>query len=73
MQQEEVLCQKILQWNYFCQESDKITNHVIDLQNYYDLINEKVNDYLAWQKTEEGRKASAPIVNENHKEILFNN
>ena len=31
LQQEKVLCQKILQWNYFCQESDKITNHVVDL------------------------------------------
>ena len=37
------------------------------------MINEKINDYLTWQKTEEGRKAGAPIINENHKEILFNN
>ena len=73
LQQEEVFCQKILQWNSFCEESDKITNHVIDLRNDYDLINEKINDYLAWKKTEEGRKAGAPIINENHKEILFNN
>ena len=62
-----------MQWNSFCQKSDKITNHVVDLQNDYDLINEKVTDYLVWQKIEEGRKAGAPIINENHKEILFNN
>ena len=73
LQQEEVFCQKILQWNSLCQESDKITNHVVDLRNDYDLINEKINDYLAWQKTEEGRKVGAPIVNESHTEILFNN
>ena len=73
LQQEEIFCQKISQWNYFCQESDKITSHVVDLRNDYDLINEKINDYLAWQKTEEGRKAGAPIINENHKEILFSN
>ena len=61
-----------MQWNYFCQESDKITNHVVELRNDYDLINEKVTDYLVWKKTEEGRKDGAPIINENHKEILFN-
>ena len=37
------------------------------------MINEKINDYLAWKKTEESRKAGAPIVNENHKGILFKN
>ena len=73
LQQEEIFYQKISQWNYFYQESDKITSHVADLRNDYDLINEKINDYLAWQKTEEGRKASASIINENHKEILFSN
>ena len=51
LQQEEVLCQKILQWNSFCQESDNITNHVVDLRNDYDIINEKVTNYLVWQKT----------------------
>ena len=28
---------------------------------------------MVWKKTVEGRKAGAPIINENHKEILFNN
>ena len=37
------------------------------------MINEKINDYLAWKNIEEGRKAGAPIINENDKEILFNN
>ena len=29
LQQQDILCQKISQWNSFCQESDKITNHVV--------------------------------------------
>ena len=28
LQQQYILCQKISQYNSFCQESDKITNHV---------------------------------------------
>ena len=27
---------------------------------------------MVWKKTEEGRKVGAPIINQNHKEILFN-
>lgn len=27
---------------------------------------------MAWQETEEGKGVGAPIINENHKEILFN-
>ena len=50
LQQQDILCQKISQWNFFCQESDKITNHVIELRYDYDLTNERVTNYLAWQK-----------------------
>ena len=28
---------------------------------------------MAWLKTEEGKRAGAPIINDSHKEILFNN
>ena len=73
LQQQEILCQRILQWNSYCEESDKITNHVVDLQHDYDLIDKKVTDYLSWQETEEGKRASAPIINDNHKVMLFNN
>ena len=73
LQQQDILCQKISQWNSFCQESDKITNHVVELRHDYDLTNERVTDYLTWQKTEEGKRAGAPIINDSHKEMLFNN
>ena len=73
LQQQEILCQRISEWNYYCEESDKITNHVVDLRHDYDLTEKRVNDYLAWQNTEEGKRAGAPTINENHKEILFNN
>ena len=73
LQQQDRLCEKISQWNSFCQESDKITNHVVELRHDYDLTNERVTNYLAWQKTEEGKRAGAPIINDSHKEILFNN
>ena len=31
LQQQEILCQRITEWNSYCEESDKITNHVVDL------------------------------------------
>ena len=56
LQQQEILCQRILQWNSYCEESDKITNHVIDLRHDYDLIDKRVTEYLAWQETEEEKE-----------------
>ena len=47
LQQQDILCQKISQWNSFCQESDKITNHVVELRHDYDLTNERVTNYFA--------------------------
>ena len=73
LQQQEILCQRILEWNSYCEESDKISNHVVDLRHDYDLTEKRVNDYLAWKNTEEGKRVGAPTINENHKEILFNN
>ena len=73
LQQQDILCQNISQWNSFCQESDKITNHVVELQHDYDLTNERVTNYLAWKNTEEGKRVGAPIINDSHKEMLFNN
>ena len=66
------MCQRISQWNSYCEISDKITNQVVDLRHNYDLIDKRVTEYLAWQETEEGKRAGAPIINDNHKEILFN-
>ena len=73
LQQQEALCQRISQWNSYCEISDKLTNQVVNLWHDYDLIDKRVTEYLAWQETEEGKRASAPIINNNHKEILFNN
>ena len=28
---------------------------------------------MAWKKTEEGKRAGAPIINDSHKELLFKN
>ena len=28
---------------------------------------------MAWQETKEGKRVGAPVINENHKEIIFNN
>ena len=73
LQQQEALCQRISQWNSYCEISDTITNQVIDLRHDYDLIDKIVTEYLVWQETEEGKRAGAPIINDNHKEMLFNN
>jgi len=72
LQQQEVLGQKISQWNYYCEMSDKITNQVVDLQSDYDLVDKQVTDYLTWQDEDEGKRVGAPRINENHKEFLFN-
>ena len=63
---------KISQWRHFCELSDKITNQVVELRNDYDQTNKRVTEYLAWQNDEEGKRAGAPKINENHKELLFN-
>lgn len=31
-----------------------------------------MTDYLTWQDEDEGKRAGAPRINENHKELLFN-
>ena len=31
----------------------------------------RISDYLAWQESEEGKKACALRINEGHKEMLF--
>jgi len=63
LQQQEVLGQKISQWNYYCEMSDKITNQVVDLRSDYDLIDKWVTEYLAWQDEDEGKRAGAPRIN----------
>ena len=63
---------KISQWSSYCKTSDRITKQVVDLQHDYDLIDRIVTKYLAWQEIEEGKKAGAPIINDTHKEMLFN-
>jgi len=72
LKQQEVLGQKISEWNYYCEMSDKITNQVVDLRSDYDLVDKQVTDYLTWQDEDEGKRAGAPRINENHKELLFN-
>lgn len=72
LKQEEALCQRITQWNSYCEISDKITSQVVDLQHDYDLIDRIVTENLAWQEIDEGKRAGAPIINDNHKEMLFN-
>ena len=51
----------------------KSHNHVVELQHDYDLTNERVTNYLNWPKSEEGKRAGAPIIIDGHKEMLFNN
>lgn len=72
LQQQEVLGQKVSQWNYYCEMSDKITNQVVDLRSDYDQIDKRVTEYLAWQDEDEGKRVGAPRINENHKDLLFN-
>ncbi len=71
LQQEEILCQRISQWNFHCEKSDNVTNQVIDLRIDYDLVFKKVSDFLNWQKSEEGKREELPRIDEAHKEMLF--
>lgn len=71
-QQQEEMVRKISQWREFCEISDKITSQVVELRNDYDQTNKRITEYLAWKNDEEGKRAGAPKINENHKELLFN-
>lgn len=71
LQQQEELGRKISQWSHYCELTDKITNQVVDLQSDYDQSDRRVTEYLAWQDEDEGKRANAPRINENHKEFLF--
>ena len=44
----------------------------MDLRHDYDSIDKRVLEYFSWQEIEEGKKVDAPIINETHKEMLFN-
>lgn len=71
LQQQKVLSEKISQWSYYCERSYKITHQVVELRSDYDLSERQVTDYLTWQDEDEGKRAGAPRINENHKELLF--
>ena len=42
------------------------------MRNDYDQANKRVTEYLTWQNDKEGKRAGAPKINENNKELLFN-
>ena len=71
LQQQDTLCQRILQWSSHCEMSDKITSQVVDVRLDYDLIDKRISDYLIWQESEEGKKVGLLKINEAHKEMLF--
>ena len=72
LQQQEELGHKISQWSHYCELSDKITSQVVDLRSDYDQSDKRVTEYLTWQDDDEGKRAGAPRINENHKDLLFN-
>ena len=71
-QQQEDMVRRISQWRHFCELSGKITSQVVELRNDYDQANRRVREYMTWKNDEEGKRAGAPKINENHKELLFN-
>ena len=44
---------------------------MVDLRSDYDQSDRRVTEYLTWQDEDEGKRASAPRINKNHKELLF--
>ena len=71
MHQKELLCQKISQWNSYCETSDRLTSQVIEKRLKYDEILKRVSDFINWHNLEDGRKSNLPKLKESHKEILF--
>lgn len=71
MHQKELLCQKNLQWNSYCETSDKLTSQVIERRLEYDEIFKRISDFITWRNSKDGRKANLPKQEESHKEILF--
>lgn len=51
--------------------SDNITNQVVELRLENDSIFKKVSEFLNWQKSEDGKRAYMPKIDESQKEILF--
>ena len=72
VQQQEELGRKISQWRHFCELSDKVTSQVVELRSEYDQNDKRVTKYLTWQDDEKGKRAGAPRINENHKEMISN-
>jgi len=46
-------------------------SQVVELRLEYDEILKKVSDFITWQISKNGRRASMPKLDESHKEILF--
>lgn len=57
MQQKEVLCQKISRISPYCENSDKLTNEVVDMRLEYEEIHKRISDFITWKESEYGRKA----------------
>lgn len=71
MQQKEVMCQKILQINPYCEIRNKLTSQVVDMRLEYEEIHKIVYDFITQQESEEGRNDDFPKPKESHKDILF--
>ena len=51
--------------------SEQLNNTIIDQRIEFNELNTKISDYIEWQDSEEGRKASLPKIKQTFKYILF--
>ena len=44
---------------------------LVDARQKLEQVDERLTDFLSWQKTKEGKATNLPQILESHKEILF--
>lgn len=48
-----------------------LIDHVVNTRLEFEVVDDKVTNYLSWQSTKDGRAAKLPKIEESHKEIVF--
>ena len=70
-QQLNEFCLKLAQFEPLCEITSSLIDEAVILRQEIDDADDKISEFLSWQDTKQGRKASLPRIEERHKEILF--
>lgn len=73
MKQQEQFCQNMLHFASYLITSDQLTDKAIDQKTEFTDLNTRTSEFIKWQETKDGRKASLPEIEETHRDVLFTN